>query len=142
MKITLITLIAIAFTFLQCSKDDSGVKEEKINMLTSGAWVPGSVINSEDGDLTSEYRDFTIIFLKTSDSLFDGDYYVSQGGRAFPESHGSWKFGSDLSALHFSDGREVELEVSNESLTLELNITPSGGRVKGLSGGFTFNLKH
>ena len=72
---------------------------------------------------------------------YDGDYYVAGGGRAFPELVGQWKFNDELTRLIFANGREMDMVLSDTTLTLTFDVAPEGGRVKGVSGRFTFTLK-
>src|SRR5690349_6195041 len=81
--VTILILVSAAFS--QCSKDDPSAKSRKISILTSDVWITESVINSADGDLTFQYTNFEIAFVKNGDAGFDGDYYLADGGTAFPE---------------------------------------------------------
>jgi hypothetical protein len=99
------------------------------------------VTHGTDGDLSEQYADFVIGFSKTTASGFDGTFVVSNGGYAFPEDAGNWKFNDALTAIIIDSGRELEFELSKDNLILDFTVAPSGGRVDGISGQFTFELQ-
>jgi hypothetical protein len=137
----LLALLAL-FGYNQCAEDHHvTLKESQIRMLTSNVWIPALVENSSDGDLTFQYTDFAIAFIKSDKQGFDGDYYLSGGGNAFKELFGKWRFNDDLTKLVLQNGREMDLELSSNALTLSFYQAPVNGRVQGLSGVFTFHLK-
>lgn len=138
--ITTIVILTVCF-ITSCSKDDPSAREKKRAMLTAGVWVTEQVLNSSDGDLTASYSGFSIVFLKGRDVAFEGDYFVHHGGHTFTEAAGQWKFSNDLKKLILSDGKEIDFTLTKESLTLYFFLEPTGGRLKGLSGNFTFVLK-
>jgi len=133
--------ILLAASFSQCSKDDPSAKSRKISILTSDVWITESVTNSADGDITFQYTDFAIAFVKDGEAGFDGEYYLTGGGIAFPELTGKWKFNKNLNQLILQNGREMDIVVSSNALELSFHIEPSGGRIRGLSGDFIFKLK-
>lgn len=138
-----ITILTIAFFMIACSKDkDPSAKDHLINLLTEDVWVTEQVLNSADGDVTGQYKDFTIVFLKNPNSGFVGDYYTDHGSYAFAEIAGKWRFDDVMERLILSDGKEIEFKLTNKSLTLEFNVASTNGRVRGLSGNFVFILKH
>jgi hypothetical protein len=134
-------ILIFASVLIQCSSSsDPDAKEEKIKWLTHDAWVAENV-SSDEGDLTFQYTDFVIIFMRNPNDTFDGDYYSTGGGHAFSELIGRWKFNDDLSKLLLDGGKEIRIIASKEKLTMNFFVAPSGGRVSGLSGNFTFVLK-
>jgi hypothetical protein len=139
----LVVLLLVLMTgYVQCSKDhDPDPRDKKIGMLTAIAWVTDNVQNSSDGDLTFQYTNFTIVFVSNDDETFDGDYYLTGGGTAFSELAGKWKFNDDLTKIILATGREMDVTLTDDSLTLSFDIPSSEGRSAGLSGHFTFNLK-
>lgn len=138
----ILTLFVASTVIFQCSKDNEpSLKSQKIKLLASDVWVTESVLNSEDGDLTFQYTDFTIAFVKNGDAGFDGDYYLTGGGHAFPELTGKWKFSKDVTKLVLQNGREMGIMLTAGSLTLTFHMDASGGRTRGLGGDFIFNLK-
>jgi hypothetical protein len=141
LNLFLIMLITSSAFFKCTTEDDLSRKDEKIEMLTRAPWVADNVSNDADGDLTFQYTNFVIAFVRNGDGSFDGDYYLSEGGHAFPEPYGKWKFSDDLDELIFSTGREMGADLSEDNLTLTFYLAPVDGRVKGLSGDFTFRLK-
>ncbi|HEY0741855.1 MAG TPA: hypothetical protein VGD40_10345 [Chryseosolibacter sp.] len=140
--ILVITLaMLVVLVVIQCSKEkDPSPKEQKMHMLTDGAWMVDKVHNNADGDITSLYATFAIAFSKSPFGNFEGDYYVAAGGRAFPDVYGHWRFNEDLSRLILDNGREMEISLSDKILTLRFSLAPTGGRMDGLSGDFTFTL--
>ncbi len=138
-----LTLIAIVALFqLSACKDDNEVNahDKNVNMLTASAWGDAVVMNSPDGDLSDQYDNFLIIFTKKSAGDFDGSFLVANGGYAFTESTGEWKFSEDLSKIIFDSGKEMDVELSSTNLKLDFTVAPIGGRIDGLSGHFTFDL--
>ena len=139
-EILIVAILALATS--RCSNQNGpGSKEHMIKILTSGIWTTESVDNDEDGDLTSEYADFAIAFENRPDARFEGDYYVSKGGRAFPEVFGQWKFSADLAKLILANGRVIEVTASESTLVLVFTAVPSAEEVEDLSGKFTFKLR-
>lgn len=138
----ILTLIAIVALFqLSACKDDNeaNTHDQNVAMLTASAWG-NPTVNHPDGDLSDQYTDFIIAFTKKPTDGFDGIFVVGNGGYAFPESTGKWKFSEDLSQIIFDSGRELDIELSATNLNLDFIVTPEGGRIDGLSGHFTFDL--
>lgn len=137
----LLFTIFAASVMMSCDKENEvNPREEKIGLLTGSAWVPTQVLNT-DGDLTARYKLFAIGFVKKEGSPFEGDYYIANGGEAFKETMGEWKFSDDLSKIILSSGTEIEFTLTEQTLELKFFVAPSDGRVKGISGNFTFILK-
>ena len=140
MKLPALLLLMLV---MACGEDtESNPRAEMIDMLTASTWITESVMHSTDGDLTFQYEEFSITFMKNEASGFDGDYLVLNGGNAFPEPVGKWKFNDDLTQLIFSDGQELDIELTENSCIVDFFVAADGGRVTGLSGQFTFVLKH
>jgi hypothetical protein len=136
----ILTLIALVVLFqLSACKDDTqevSSHDQNVDMLTANPTV-----THPDGDLSDQYENFVIIFTKKSAGGFDGDFLVANGGYAFPESLGSWKFNEDLTKIILDSGRELDVALSATHLNLDFIVTPEGGRIDGLSGHFTFDLQ-
>ena len=135
--------LLMACLAMSCGNDDEpNVQEQKVNLLTADTWVIDQVVSKSDGNLTEQYKDFAIAFLKKEASEFEGDYFIVDGGHAFQQATGKWRFSDDLTKLVLSDGKEIEFSLTAESLTLEFHVVPPNGRVGGLGGDFKFILKH
>jgi len=142
-KILNLLAVALVFQFAACKDDELSAHDQIVSDLTSGPWVAESVDHSTDGDLLFQYEEFSMVFAKTASNSYDGEYYVANGGHAFPNAYGKWSLSDDLSAIIFDDGREHEFSFNDGRLTLDFVVPPpTGGRVEGLSGHFTFVLKH
>lgn len=145
MKKILIYLPVFFALFVASCSDDNEVspKDEKVKHLTSSAWTTASVLHSTDGDLTSQYANYSITFSRNASSGIDGDYLVTNGSYAFPDAAGKWTLSADLSKITLTNGQEIAIEsLSDESLKFKVVVAPSSGRVSGLSGEFHFSLKH
>jgi hypothetical protein len=126
-----------------CQKDDLTMQESKINQLTSAPWKAVSVESATDGDLTIQYIGFSMSFLKNKQAGFNGEYYVQHGGVVFKDTFGKWKFNDDQTVIQFDNGLELETTLSENQLSITVFVEPPlGGRVNGLSGKFSFVLKH
>jgi hypothetical protein len=104
-------------------------------------WGAPQVIHGIDGDLSDQYSDFAITFTQNPSDGYEGIFVVANGGYAFEEITGNWKFNDDLSEIILDSGKEMEFKLEENSLTLDFIVTNSGGRSNGLSGHFTFHLK-
>ena len=129
-----------------CHDDEKGTdpRTKNMNLLTSSVWVTESVDHTTDGDLTFQYENFSIAFTQTGSSGMDGEYIAVNGGNAFPDSYGEWSLSSDSKTILLSNDQEMTIESLTEgSLVLNFIVEPpTGGRVEGVSGEFTFHLKH
>jgi hypothetical protein len=137
-----LTLIAIvALLQMSACKDDSEVNlhNQSVAMLTAAAWGNPTVIHP-DGNLSDQYTDFIIAFTKKPADGFDGLFVVGNGGYAFRENSGKWKFSEDRTQIIFDSGRELDIALSSTHLKLDFIVTPEDGRINGLSGHFTFDL--
>jgi hypothetical protein len=65
------------------------------------------------------------------------------GGIAFKDPFGKWKFNNEQTVIQFENGMELETVLTENQLSITCTVEPPlGGRVSGLSGNFTFVLKH
>lgn len=142
MKTKIQILFLALLASVACSKkDEVSPKDSFINSLTASTWVTESVYNETDGDLTSQYTSFSIVFRKNSSSGYNGDYYVANGSRAFSASFGKWKISDDLKTITFDNGKQLTVDLSGGKLKLDFVVSATGGRTTGLKGHFTFILK-
>lgn len=140
---TLLNVIGLLIVFqLTSCEEDGGDKEssEQINMLTSATWAHAQVTH-DDGDLSDQYENFAIVFTKNPAGGFDGTFVVSNGGYAFSESTGLWKFNDDFSRIILDSGKEMNTDVSEDRLLLEFTVAAESGKFMGTSGNFTFDLQ-
>lgn len=140
--ITTLTLLAVLFT--ACKEDsDPSAREKTINKLTASAWIADQVTHSTDGDLTFQYEDFSMLLSKSNANNYDGEFYIANGGNAFPEAMGKWRVNDDQTTIILDNGREIDFEFTENTLTLDFVVEPTeSGRANGLSGHFTFTLSH
>ena len=139
----LFTMVAllIVLSFAACNNDDEpNAHDKKLNMISAKSWGDATVTHA-DGDLSSQYGDFVIVFNKNSSNGFDGSYVIAKGGYAFSETSGKWKFSDDLTQIIFDSGKEMDFELTGSSLQLDFTVAAAGGRAAGLSGHFIFDLK-
>ncbi|MBL7857138.1 MAG: hypothetical protein JNM57_05560 [Cyclobacteriaceae bacterium] len=139
--LTLSTLV-IVLAFSGCKDDEEFSKRQTdITKLTAVAWGNPIVQHGTDGDLSDQYENFAIVFALTFNDGYDGTFVVSNGGYAFPENAGKWRLSEDLNRIIFDNGREFDVEIEAKTLKMDFTVAPSGGRVAGLSGHFTFDLQ-
>lgn len=141
-----LTLLLFVLQLWACKDNDKEQEKEteseiKTNMLTAATWGRAEVTHS-DGDLSDQYVNFAIGFTRNGSDGFDGNFIISSGGHAFSEIAGKWKFSDDFNQIIFDSGKEIDIELSKELLTLDFTVPPSGGKVTGLSGHFVFKLRH
>jgi hypothetical protein len=145
-KIFIYIPILLSLFIAACSSDDGqeiNPRAEKIKLLTSSVWTTESVMHSTDGDLTFQYETFSISFTNNASAGVDGDYVVANGGVAFPQNNGKWSLSTDMANITLTSGEELLVEsLTDGSLKLKVVVAPASGRMKGLSGEFTFLLKH
>ena len=123
-----------------CSDDEVNSHDQKVKILTASYWGSPTVTHA-DGDLSDQYLDFVIVLNKNASDSFDGTYIIANGGYAFSETNGKWKLSDDLTKLVLDSGKEMSVEVSDQSLRLEFTVASTNGRIAGLSGNFVFELK-
>jgi hypothetical protein len=126
-----------------CADTEMSKRDAKIKQLTRAPWFPESVVHEADGDLTHQYETLAFSFTKNGSADFDGEYFVVNGGVAFPDAVGKWKFSDSLSTIILNNGQEVDAVVKDNALTLAVVVLPaSGGRVQSVTGRLTFRLTH
>lgn len=136
------SFLLLGMLCLACSKkNEVSPQDSFIRTLTASGWVTESVYNETDGDITSQYANFSLVFRQSSDSGYNGEYYVANGSHAFAASFGKWKISDDLKTLTFDNGRQFAVTLANGKLKLDFTVPAKNGRVQGLSGHFTFTLK-
>jgi hypothetical protein len=136
-----LTILLALIQFSACSDDNNGgSKSAKSTILTKEPWAHAQVSHT-DGDLSSQYTNFVIVFTKNASDGFDGTYVISNGGHAFTETSGKWKFSEDFSQILFDSGKEINIELTEDHLKLDFIAPPPGGKVAGLSGHFIFELQ-
>ena len=124
-----------------CDEDGPSDTEVKADMLTAQTWAHASVMHGTDGDLSDQYSDFAMTFSSNPADGFQGTYLVANGGHAFEDASGKWKFNDNLTMIILDSGREIEFQLNETHLTLDFIVPESGGRSNGLSGHFTFELQ-
>lgn len=135
-----ITLLIVSQ--LTSCKDEPGENEhaEKVKMLTASTWANAQVTH-DDGDLSDQYTNFAIVFTSNRSNGFEGSFVVSNGGYAFPESSGLWKFNDDFSKIIFDSEKEITFELTKEHLQLQFSVAVEAGKLYGITGNFTFDLQ-
>lgn len=139
---TLFKVLALLIVFQLTSCKDEGGDEKsaaQIEMLTATTWAHAQVTH-DDGDLSDQYENFAIDFTENPSNGFDGTFVVSNGGYAFEESSGLWKFNEDFSKIILDSGKEMDAELSETGLSLEFTVATEGGKLNGISGNFLFDL--
>jgi hypothetical protein len=136
-----ITTLLIVLQLPAC-KDDNEKSERdlKTDMLTT-SWGDAQVMHTPDGDLSNQYTNFMIVFTDNGSGDFDGTYIISNGGNAFSEDTGKWKFNDALNQIILDSGKEMDMQLGEGHLQLDFITVPAGGKVKGLSGHFVFDLQ-
>ncbi|HMG92391.1 MAG TPA: hypothetical protein VK589_20175 [Chryseolinea sp.] len=141
-NILTLTLLALMFQLAGCnSDDDANPKSQNAQLLTATPWSHAVVTHTTDGDLSDQYENFAISFIRKAENGYEGTFIISNGGYAFPENTGKWKFHDDnLGKIVFDSGRQIQYDVHAETLHLDFNVAAPGGRTNGLSGHFVFDL--
>lgn len=136
-----VIVLLMALQLTSC-KDEQGENErsEQIEMLTATTWANAQVLH-DDGDLSDQYTNFAIVFTSNPSNGFDGGFVISNGGYAFPENSGLWKFNDDFSMIILDSEKEMVVELSKEHLQLEFSVAVEAGKLYGTSGNFTFDLQ-
>ncbi len=134
--------LLIVFQLGACNDDNETSKRDiKIDMLTASSWGNAQVTHTPDGDLSIQYTDFAIVFTGNSSDGFDGTYIISNGGYAFSENAGKWKFSDDLSKIILDSGKELAYQLDETNLHLDFTVASAGSKVAGVSGHFVFDLQ-
>lgn len=136
-----VIVLLMALQLTSC-KDEQGEDErsEQIEMLTATTWANAQVLH-DDGDLSDQYTNFAIVFTSNPSNGFDGGFVISNGGYAFAENSGLWKFNDDFSMIILDSEKEMVVELSKEHLQLEFSVAVEAGKLYGTSGNFTFDLQ-
>lgn len=137
----ILKLIGLLFVLQLSSCNDDGENKQEVmtNILTKSGWGHATVTHS-DGDLSDQYSNFSMLFTKQPSSGFDGTYFISNGGYAFSETSGKWKFSKDLKQIILDSGKVMDIQLEKTHLQLDFTTASSGGRLTGLSGHFVFDL--
>jgi hypothetical protein len=135
-----VLLIIIHLTACQDNNEKSN-REIKTDMLTAASWGNAHVTHTPDGDLSNQYTHFAMSFTSSGLNGFDGTYIIFNGGHAFTENTGKWKFSDDLSQIILDSGKEMDIQLNEVNLQLDFIVAPIGGRVGGVSGHFVFDLR-
>lgn len=139
--INIISIVALV-AFTSCSDSGETPKQDATTkLLTASSWGHATVTHS-DGDLSDQYQNFMIIFTDNELNGYDGSFLVSNGGNAFSEGIGKWKFNDDKTLIILDSEKEIEFTVTENILQLEFTVPSSGGKAAGLSGHFVFELQH
>ncbi len=132
-------LLIIPLTWSCSDEDDKTPIEKQTDLLVKGnqAWSTNGGAVTLDGDPADGWGNFTLNFT-------DGSYSTtgSPSPAVWPSS-GTWEFiNDDPGKIRRSDGREMTVDVVNNTLTIEF-VAPWGvnGRIKSLGGNYKFTLK-
>ena len=141
-NIARITTLLIALQLISCKEDgnEKSKQDLKTDMLTEAAWSHATVTH-EDGDLSDQYTDFAILFTAHASDGFDGNYIISNGGYAFSETAGKWRFNDTLDKIILDSEKEMDIELEEGHLQLDFTVPAPGGKAAGLSGHFIFELQ-
>jgi hypothetical protein len=137
-RIIKLTIVLFALSLTAC-KDDPSATEVKTKMLTATTWGHAQVTHT-DGDLSNQYANFAIAFTKSASDGFDGTFIISGGGYAFSETTGRWRFSDNVQQIIFDSGKQIDIELTKANLKLDFTVPLAGGKVKGVSGHFVFEL--
>ncbi|MFZ6011133.1 MAG: hypothetical protein ACOYXT_12375 [Bacteroidota bacterium] len=137
---TKLFILLLLGSLLACSDDSTSPREQNIVWLTAQSWGHAHVNHETDGNLSSQYSNFAILFTAQSSQGYDGTFMISHGGNAFAEATGMWRFNSDLTKLILNSGQELNFQLEADHLQLDFYVADPGGRSSGLSGHFVFEL--
>lgn len=139
-RILNLLVLSVLIGLSACKDDGPSQQDVMTNMLTANVWANAMVTHEVDGDLTFQYDNFAIQFTNQASDGFSGNFLVSNGGSAFPDVAGKWKFNSDMTHIVFDTGKEMVFELTDNTLELDFTVSATGGRVSGLDGHFIFEL--
>ena len=133
--------LAFGVVFSACKKNPPKPKtdeELQLEKLT-GTWaVPSpaaaNTVTIQSSDVTPDWASFTITFT-------DGNFTTSGPAdlKVWPAS-GTWSFAQgDVSTIQRGDGIDINISVSETTLTMSFNYTDPGGRIDGVEGDWVFN---
>jgi hypothetical protein len=139
--VTQSALFLLAILFFSCEGDEPLSKEEKTRQLLIGNGSTGKVwrvqsVTIDGVDNATLFSNMTIQFSETS-------FTVANGGVVWP-STSTWSFTDDeANVIERSDGIEMEVEVTENSLELSLSWdkdTFGLGRAASISGKHVFTF--
>jgi hypothetical protein len=132
---------ALLFTGMSCSKDSPSAEDVFLEKI-EGTWVLSSTGVEIDGEDVSEvFEDFSVTFTK------DREYSTSDGNGPIWDSSGTFELEATTNDAGFHIIRDDDVEVrvdelSESRLVLKFNFVSDGsGRVKSVSGEYTFDLE-
>lgn len=139
----ILKLMAFAMVVLVSGcKDDAPSKQTvQTKLLTAAPWGHAQVTHTTDGDLSSQYTNFAMSFTRNPSNGFHGTFLISNGGFAFSEVSGQWKFSDDVTQIILDSGKTIDIQLDKEHLQLDFIVPPPGGKVTGVSGHFVFDLQ-
>lgn len=138
--LTLAALLVL-IQFVACKdSDEPGAREKAIATLTVTSWGHARVTHS-DGDLSEQYEDFVIQFIKSPSSGYDGTFVITEGGYAFEETAGRWKLSENLTQISFDSGKAMDIVLTSANLQLDFFVAAPTAKVSGVSGNFVFDLQ-
>jgi hypothetical protein len=137
-----ITALLVLIQLWSCGGDDNekSEREMQVDVIAATPWGHAQVTHNPDGDLSDQYTNFMMVFTGEASDSFDGTYIISNGGFAFSENAGKWKFNDTLDKIILDSGKEMDIQLDETHLQLDF-VTPPGGKVVGLSGHFVFDLQ-
>ena len=138
----LAALIVLGVVFSSCKKKTEEPKSDEQIQLEklTGTWAvpagpPANAVTFQSNDLSSDWSSFTITFTDGSFSTTGNSY----SPEVWPTS-GSWSFANgDVNTLMRGDGIDINISVSETTLTMSFTYTTPGGRLNGVDGSWVFN---
>jgi hypothetical protein len=137
----ILTFLALATLFLlpACSGDDPSAEEIFLEKL-AGTWAPGNV-SVDNLVVNGAFDGFSITFSK------DKTFTTTKGNNPIWPASGAFTLNAQSTAdpgfdLMRSDGVEVQVTtLSAQSLVLKFQYIDPNGRIKSVSGLYTFELQ-
>lgn len=151
-KISLTLFLCSVFVLQGCKSDDSGDPPQTPEQIQTakllGRWLPGTVIQEIDGDITDDrFADFSITFSADAEGNNKQYAITNSGGEAFEAGTKGWDYvsGNLNRIVRVDNGFEFDISLSNGDTELQISLTvdESGtplGRTSNTTGGYTFNL--
>ncbi len=153
-KLQLWLLAGITAAILSCGDDDEPTQNQtpeqmQTSRLVDGSpWVPGTVIQEIDGDITDDrFSDFSISFSADAEGNNKQYTVANSSGEAFEAGTKSWDYvDNNLNRIERLDnGFQFDIQFSNNDTELQISLTvdESGtplGRTANTTGGYVFNL--
>lgn len=109
--------------------------------LTVTGWATPTTVQTDGGTADGDWSNFTINFTGTKDG---GTYTVSGVPTGFSDvwANGSWTFGnatgSVITKVQGGVTTDMTASISENSLSLEFDVTASSARTNGIAGEWTF----